>query len=186
MGQLEDMISRADAIISDPFNLEEQNRFIGDFILGYQKQAQELTNASIDLHALDPKVKDIDSVKSIRTLLVTLKEKRDYDLEVARANAGAFNLSASSASEATAVVTVDITLHAVISQVYALPDDILDSKDRENLVTMLKDLDSSRTKESKFKKTLKTLGDWLFSQGIKAIPTIMPYIAQTVKEVLGI
>lgn len=179
MGLLEDTIARADAVLENNGPLEEQNRLIGDYLLGYQKQVRDFSDASIDLSRLNPEAIDLDSVRSVRTMLMALKEKRDHELMVAGAGAAQASMSF------TQTVTTTITYTQTIKQVNEMPADILTIDQKKELESLLKAVDESGTDESKIKKTGKVVADWLFDNAIQAVPKVMPYVTQAIQSAFG-
>ena len=179
MGLLEEMIARADSVLENGGPLEAQNLLIGDYIIGYQKQTRDFSYASVDLSKLDPSMIDLGSVRSIRTLLVALKEKRDHELAVA----GASSPKVSAVAQASA--SIEVSFDNTMSQMWGLSDDVLDGAQKQELAKLLQGIEDAKGSESKLKKAGKAVADWLFDNAVKAVPTVMPYVVQTIQGILG-
>lgn len=118
----------------------------------------------------------------MRNWLVKQKEAREHELAVAQANAG--NVSVSASSEAIACATAEVTFSNVMSQVWALPEDALDNRQKQELGELLREFEDSKGKgEGRLAKAGRKVIDWMFDSAVRSIPTVMPYIIQGLQSV---
>lgn len=122
-----------------------------------------------------------DDLRAMRMWLTKLVEAEEHELAVAQANAGSVSVSSSAVATASAQATINSTM----SQVWGLPDDVITKDQRSDLEGMLKELDDADD-ESKLMKAGKAVCDWLFDNAVKAVPTVMPFVAQAVRNGLGL
>lgn len=174
MSNLDDMIARCDALL-DAFIRDDAMRLVGDYALCYMKQVEELTGISIK--PCDPKLLDERTIRSIKSLLVALRESREHELELAKASGDSI------VAEATAYASADISLSQTISSIWQIPDSVISSDDKAELTSLINDMDKSRAKgKDMVIRAGRAVADWLFDKGIEAIPTVMPLVVQTIQQ----
>lgn len=174
MGQLEELIARCERL-EEGLTQEERMNIVADYCVGYMEQAFKLNNVKL---SLPDSPKDIDdrSIKSIRTSLKALKEHRDHELAVANAGASQANMSM------TQTATTTITFSQTMSAMWSIPDNVLDMQRKETLEKMLKELEESKKDGgNKVIEVAKSVGSWLFNEAIKAVPTVIPYVTESIK-----
>ncbi len=121
---------------------------------------------------------DVSDVKTLRAWLVKKKELQEHELAVAQDNAGMVNVNA--VSESTAIANVEVSLENTLAQVWSLPNEDLSIDQKNELSSLLQELDNSKGNEGKIKKAGKAVADWLFDNAVKAIPSVIPYISQVI------
>lgn len=72
-----------------------------------------------------------------------------------------------------------------MSQMWALPEDVLSSDQKQELAKLLQKVEEDKGDEGKLRKAGRAVADWAFENAMKSIPTIMPFIAQTIKNGMG-
>lgn len=83
-------------------------------------------------------------------------------------------------------VSTFVDLNQTISQAWALPDSVLTSDEKMELTKLLNELEESKGEgKSKVKKAAKAVGNWLFDKAIEAVPTVMPFVAQSIQTATG-
>lgn len=188
MSQLDDLIARCEDSIKtgekyakDPEERKERKDIYRVYRDCYAREVYELTSNYVDADTMNQITLDI--IDTVYRQLNALKEKREHELAVAQANAGHFNVS--SVSEASAMASASATFNNTMSQMWALPVDMLSSEQKQELAKLIQNVEDAKGNESKLKKAGKALANWLFDQGIKAIPTVMPYLTQVVQGAVG-
>ena len=176
MGQLEDLISSCDFAL---FNKDQalMEDVCGRYIFGYSEQVAALTGWSYD-----DVFNDVEAhVKAIRCGLMALKEKRDYDLALAEASSSIVSTTAN----ASASASVNASFSNTMSQLWQIPDADLEIQKKDELGKKLQDIEAKKKDATKLVEACKALADWMFDNAIKAIPTVMPYLTQTVQGLLS-
>lgn len=88
-------------------------------------------------------------------------------------------------SEASAAASAHATLSSTMSQVWQLLDEAMVPDMKHELGALLKELDDAGD-ESKLEEAGKAVCDWLFDNAVKAVSTVMPFVAQAVRNGLGL
>lgn len=118
----------------------------------------------------------IDGVKKLKGWLGFHAENLAYS---------ASNTTVNASASATAVVDIDIS--QVMSQMWSLPDAVLDLDGKTELAGLLSELEESKKDgPSKVKEAAKAVGEWLFDKGLEAVPTVMPFIMQAIRSASGL
>lgn len=176
MGQLEELISRCDHI-EEGLGKEERCSIINAFVYGYERQIRELSGSS-PVVSLDSDIDD-ETLESVSAALKALKEHRDHELAVANAGSAQANMSM------TQTLTTTITFSQTMSAMWSIPEDVLDMQRKETLERMLKELEASKAEGgNKVIEIAKSVGNWLFNEAIKAVPTVIPYVTESIKAAL--
>ena len=160
--------------------LEARQEIVRKFENSFMKQCSDLTGTRIPIPGYRKNL-DVDIIEDISYQLGALKEKRDHELAVAGASRSMVSANAS----AQASASIKATFNNTMSQIWALPDDCITNDQRQELAKMLQEIEDSTKDEGRLKKAVKTTFDWLCDNAIKAIPTVMPYITQAIKNVIG-
>ncbi|THG38188.1 hypothetical protein [Adlercreutzia caecimuris] len=172
MGQLEDLILKCDRAFSED-DQSMMREICTQYMFGYDKQVTALTSWSYD--EMSEEIKE--RLKEIRSGLAALQEKRDYDLALAKASSS----SVSTTANATASVSVKASFSNTMSQLWQIPDEDLEIQKKDELGKKLQDIEAKKKDATKLVEACKALADWMFDNAIKAIPTVMPYLTQTVQ-----
>lgn len=178
MSQLEELIARCDEALAGRMTKNERALIVSDYYLGYQEQVREMSGAEIDFQRLNPDEIDNPTIRSIRTLLLSFKEKRDHELAVAGASVSTISAIAQSSA------SIEATFSNTVLQIQALPDEVLNGSQKQEIAKLMQDVEDSKGDKSKLKKAGEALANWLFDQSIKAIPIVMPYLTQAIQSAL--
>lgn len=176
MGLLDELIAECDCALAERWSYHDINHLRWRIYSAYRKEIIEGRATK----AFDGSDTDVSVMK---TWLVAHKERRDHELAVAQANAG--NVSVSANSQAMATASIEATFNNTMSQMWALPDDVLVGEQKQKLAKLLQAVEDSGKDEGKLKKTGKAVVDWLFDNAIRAIPTVMPYVTQAIGSIVG-
>lgn len=184
MGQLESLIKRCDVAIFEN-DKEKCSSIVHEYLLAYQKQVDEIIGSEprrtvlVDAFINDDPEDLLDSVLDISIVLGALKERRDYDLAIASAGASLTSMSVSQ------TVTTTVSFSQTMSTLWSIPDEVIDPQKKEELGGLLKQLEESKPEGNhKVLEAAKAVGSWLFDQAVKAVPMVMPYVAETIKGIL--
>lgn len=126
---------------------------------------------------------DTYDLKHIRAWLKKMRDDRAHELAVEQAKAG--NVSVNSVSQASAFASVEASFTNTMSQMWALPEDVLASDQKQELAKLLQAVEDSGKDEGRLKETAKAVADWAFDNAIKAIPTVMPFVTQAIQNAFG-
>lgn len=175
MGLYEEYIVKCDEAIEGAMEPDAVESLVGEIYEVFTREASEdLVRSKFT----------VDNLPIIRGWLAKRKEDREHELAVAQANAGCVSVSAS--SESTANASSNMTFNNVMSQVWALPEDTLDSGQKRELAAMLQELENAKGDgEGKLARAGKAVADWLFDNAIGAIPTVMPYVIRAIQGAVG-
>lgn len=88
-------------------------------------------------------------------------------------------------STAVASTYIEASFTNTMSQMWALPDDVLTTDQKQELARLLQAVEDSGKDEGKLRKAGKAVVDWAFDNAMKAIPTVMPYVTQAVQGMMG-
>lgn len=176
MGLLDELIAECDCALAERWSYHDINHLRWRIYSAYRKEIIEGRATK----AFDGSDTDVSVMK---TWLVAHKERRDHELAVAQANAG--NVSVSANNQAVATASIEATFSNTMSQMWALPDDVLSNDQKQELAKLLQEVEEGKGDESKLRKAGRAVADWAFENAMKSIPTIMPFIAQTIKNGMG-
>lgn len=126
-----------------------------------------------------------DRILSDRTLNGTRRLRGWLGAHMENMGAEAAKTSINNTASAQASASIESTFNNTMSQMWALPDEILNGEQKQELAKLIQDVENNKSDESKLKKAGKAVADWLFDQGTKALPTVMPYIVQTVQNMIS-
>lgn len=94
--------------------------------------------------------------------------------------------SITNTNTATATASSEVTFSNVMSQVWSLPEDTLDSVQKQELAAMLQEFENAKGgDDGKLVRAGKAIADWLFENSVKALPTVIPYIVQAIQCAVG-
>lgn len=176
MGLLDDLIAECDRALGEDWAPNDINDLRWRIYSAYRKEITESrANRAFDGSATD--------VSVMKTWLVAHRERLEHELAVAQANAG--NVSVSANSQAMATASIEATFNNTMSQMWALPDDVLDNSQKQELAKLLQEVEDGKGNEGKLKIAGKAVVDWLFDNAIRAIPTVMPYVTQAIDSIAG-
>lgn len=117
----------------------------------------------------------LDGVRKLRGWL-------GFHLQNITMHANQTNITTSAAASASSQAVV--TVSQAISQVWELPESLLDTDQKAELSDLLHKLDkASAESPSKAKAAAKAVGDWLFDKCIEAVPTVMPFVMQSIQSI---
>ncbi|MDY3982209.1 hypothetical protein ACTQZK_06550 [Paraeggerthella sp. LCP19S3_G8] len=111
----------------------------------------------------------------------------EYRDEIVRsANGGTPPATVTVAQSNHQSVSVAVDLNVAMSQMWALPDSVMTSDEKMELAKLLNELEESKGEgKEKVKKAAKAVGNWLFDKAIEAVPTVMPFVAQSIQTATG-
>lgn len=176
MGQLEDLIMKCEKAISDKDH-SVMPEICMQYTFGYDTQVAALTNWSYD----EMSKRMDERIKQIHSGLTSLKEKRDFDLALANASSS----RVSSTANASALSSIEMTLNNTVSQLWQIPDEDLGIDQKRELEGLLQDIEASKEDATALSRAGKAIANWLFDNAIKAIPTVMPYLTQTIQKLFS-
>lgn len=184
MGPLEELIERCDRALESkedyPKSREvraERKRILEDYTNCYARVIYEQTHSLVRVDK--SKHVGLRDLRDIRNLLRAYQERLEHEVAVS----GASGTSVSAVAMASA--SIEATFDNTMSQMWGLPDDVLDSTQKQELAKLLQGIEDAKGSESKLKKAGKAVADWLFDNAVKAVPTVMPYVVQTIQGTLG-
>lgn len=140
MTHLDEMIARCEEAIGNPDDQNARFNLLADYALGYQKVIQEESGASLDERMLriGDKVDDA-TIRSMRTLLVTHKER--FDRKMRLAEAGGSRITA----KATSMATVSVSISQVFDLIDA--DSVLSEEAKATIQSLLADAKKEAVKK---------------------------------------
>lgn len=124
-------------------------------------------------------------VSKVRSILVTLKEKREHDMRIAELNASAISVQANSMSTSESNVSINITLEQVMEHIDGISDSALSENEKAELKSLMLEVDASKRKgKDRLLKATKEVVGWVCDKGIESLPTVLNYVAQAAQSMM--
>lgn len=129
-----------------------------------------------------------DDVGDAQKLIGKLKlYKETFAPDISTKASSGMSLTFFSSNTATSSMNLAIDFRVTVSQVNEIPNSIMNDAAKQELITLLAQLETSRTDGKKrVTEAAKNVCDWLFDKGVEAIPKVMPFVTQVISAAIGL